>query len=87
MLLHNLQKTITGTTKLRDSTYLVTEDVKNIGELYRFIFVDMDIGVCSCSRGCNGAACKHQAAVAKVFKICPVNLAPKKQGRCLQIWQ
>ena len=59
MLLHNLQKTITGTMKLRDSTYLVTEDVKNIGELYRFIFVDMDIGVSSCSRGCNGAACRR----------------------------
>lgn len=72
--LHNLQKTITGTTTLRDSTYLVTEDVENIGELE--YLVDMDIGVCSCSRGCNGAACKHQAAVAKAFSICPVNLAP-----------
>ena len=37
VLLHNLQKTITGTTKLRDSTYLVTEDVKNIGELELFL--------------------------------------------------
>ena len=72
--LHNLQKTITGTTKLRNSTYLVTEDVENIGELE--YLVDMDIGVCSCSRGCNGAACKHQVAVAKAFSICPVNLAP-----------
>ena len=36
----------------------------------------MDIGVCSCSKGFNGAACKHQAAVAKAFNICTVNLAP-----------
>ena len=37
VLLHNLQKTITGTMKLRDSTYLVTEDVKNIGALELFL--------------------------------------------------
>jgi len=72
--LHDKQKEITGTHKLRDSTYLVTVDVKNIGELE--YFVDMDIGVCSCSRGFNGAACKHQAAVAKAFNVCSVNLAP-----------
>ena len=36
----------------------------------------MDIGVCSCSKGFNGAACKYQAAVAKVFNVCTVNLAP-----------
>ena len=34
VLLHDLQKTITGTTKLRDSTYLVTEDLKNIGDFF-----------------------------------------------------
>ena len=72
--LHDVEKQITGTKKLRDSTYLVTVDVKNIGELE--YFVDMDIGVCSCSRGYSGAACKHQAAVAKAFNICSVNLAP-----------
>lgn len=72
--LHDKQKEITVTHKLRDSTYLVTVDVKNIGELQ--YFVDMDIGVCSCSRGFNGAACKHQAAVAKAFNVCSVNLAP-----------
>ena len=32
--------------------------------------------MCSCSRGYSGAACKHQAAVAKAFNICSVNLAP-----------
>ena len=36
----------------------------------------MDIGVCSCSKGFYGAGCKHQAAVAKVFNVCTVNLAP-----------
>ena len=32
--------------------------------------------MCSCSKGFNGAACKHQAAVAKAFNVCTVNLAP-----------
>ena len=72
--LHDLQKDITSTKKLRDSTYLVTVDVEKIGELE--YVVDMDIGVCSCSKGFNGAACKHQAAVAKAFNVCTVNLAP-----------
>ena len=34
--LHDVEKQITGTKKLRDSTYLVTVDVKNIGELEYF---------------------------------------------------
>lgn len=46
-------------------------DIEKIGELE--YIVDIDIGVCSCS---NGTACKHQAAVAKAFNICTVNLAP-----------
>jgi len=70
--LHDKQKEITATQRLRDSTYLVTVDV-NIGEQY---FVDMDIGVCSCSRGFDRAACKHRATVAKAFNVCSVNLAP-----------
>ena len=32
--------------------------------------------MCSCSKGFNRAACKHQAAVAKVFNVCTANLAP-----------
>ena len=57
------------------------EDVPKIGILEYFI--DMDIGTCSCSQGSNGAACKHQAAVAKHFKIASVNIAPihSKQAR------
>ena len=70
--LQDLQKTITITTKLRD--YLVQEDITAIG-LLEFL-VDMDIGICSCSRGSSGAACKHQAAVARDFNICTVNLPP-----------
>ena len=72
--LQDLQKTITITTKLRDSIYLVQEDITAIG-LLEFL-VDMDIGICSCSRGSSGAACKHQAAVARDFNICTVNLPP-----------
>ena len=71
--LHDLQKDITSTKKLRDSTYLVTVDVEKIGELE--YVVDMDIGVCSCSKGFNGAACKHQAAVAKAFNVCNSKLS------------
>ena len=36
----------------------------------------MDIGTCLCVQGWNGARCKHQAAVAKKYKICSLNLAP-----------
>ena len=63
-----------NTKKTQDSTYLVTVDVEKIGELE--YVVDMDIGVCSCSKGFYGAGCKHQATVAKVFNVCTVNLAP-----------
>ena len=38
--------------------------------------MDMDIGICACSQGNSGAACKHQAAVAKAFSICSASLAP-----------
>ena len=42
--------------------------------------VDMEIGICSCAIGCSGAACKHQAAVAKHFKLITINVAPVKPG-------
>ena len=38
--------------------------------------VDMELGICSCSTGSNGAACKHQAAIAKKFQIACLNIAP-----------
>ena len=67
--------------KVREHIYYMKEDVPKIGMLEYFI--DMDIGTCSCLRGSNGAACKHQAAVAKHFKIASVNIAPihSKQAR------
>ena len=60
--------------ELHDSTYLVTEDVENIGKSE--YFVNIDIGACSCSRSCNRATCEHKAAVAKAFSICSDNLVP-----------
>ena len=53
---------------------IVVEEVKQIGELQ--YIVDMELGVCSCPKGTIGAACKHQAAVAKTFNIASVNIAP-----------
>jgi len=38
--------------------------------------VEMEIGICSCHTGSTGAACKHQAAVAKLYKLATVNVAP-----------
>ncbi len=38
--------------------------------------VDMDLGMCSCSTGFTGAACIHQAAIAKKFQLPCVNVAP-----------
>ena len=36
----------------------------------------MELGVCSCIKGYAGAACKHQAAVAKNFSIPAINIPP-----------
>ena len=57
------------------------EDIPKIGMLE--YFMDIDIGTCSCSRGSNGAAYKHQVAVANHFKIASVNISPihSKQAR------
>ena len=38
--------------------------------------VDMELGMCSCTRGSTGAACRHQAAVAKHFKLASVSIPP-----------
>ncbi len=72
--LYKVQKTFTDIKKLRESIYLVLEKEPSIGTLE--FLVDMDIGICSCSLGNTGAPCKHQAAVARTFNICSVNLAP-----------
>ena len=47
--------------------------IKPIGELE--YVVDMELGMCSCSKGSIGAACKHQAAVTKQFNVSSVNTA------------
>lgn len=60
--------------KCQQSIYSVKVEVKQIGEVE--YVVDMDLGMCSCSKGTIGAACKHQAAVAKQFKVSSVNIAP-----------
>ena len=60
--------------KCRQSIYVVKVEVKQIGELE--YVVDMELGMCSCSKGSIGAACKHQAAVAKQFNVSSVNIAP-----------
>ena len=48
-------------------------------------FVEMEIGICSCPTGCTGAACRHQAAVAKHYQLVTVNIAPvhSKEARKL----
>ena len=58
----------------RQSIFVVQVEVKQIGQLE--YVVDMELGICSCSKGSTGAACKHQAAVAKHFSISSVNIAP-----------
>ncbi len=38
--------------------------------------MDIDIGRCSCTKGCTGAACKHQATVIKKHQISCCNTPP-----------
>lgn len=47
----------------------------------------MEIGLCSCPTGLTGAACRHQAAVAKNYKLATVNVAPKKLDISMSFWQ
>ena len=60
--------------QVRDSIYLVQEDISNIG-MVEYV-VDMELGTCSCSTGCTGAACRHQAALAMKFEVKSINLPP-----------
>ena len=71
--LYSSLDTITCTEQLFQYMYLVTEKTKT--EELKF-YVDMELGVCSCIKGYAGAACKHQAAVAKNFSIPAVNIPP-----------
>ena len=54
--------------------YVVKAEVKQIGELE--CVIDMELGMCSCSKCSIGAECKHQAAVAKQFNVSSENIAP-----------
>ena len=72
--LEKLQKTVTEVKHIRESIYMVFETVEDIGELD--YTVDMELCTCSCSVGQTGAACKHQAAIAKRYNISSLNLIP-----------
>lgn len=81
--LHSLQKNIINLKHVRETIYVVQEKVllkESDSEIILDYLVDMDLGVCSCP---TGAACRHQAAVAKEFKLASVNVAPvhSKQSR------
>lgn len=69
----NLQNHISSMNLIRDNIYVVQESKDDILLDY---LVDMEIGICSCPIGSSGAACRHQAAVAKQFKLISVNVAP-----------
>ena len=65
---------ITTVVQIRDSIYCVAENLKQIGELE--FTVDMEIGTCSCLKGCTGSACRHQAAVAKQYNVNTITISP-----------
>ena len=60
--LENQQDYISSMQHIRENIYMVheTKDGQTLDYL-----VEMEIGICSCPTGCTGAACRHQAAVAK----------------------
>ena len=71
--LENLQDHISSMKHIREKIYVVHECKEE--EMLDYL-VDMEIGICSCPTGSTGAACKHQAAVAKHFKLVSINVAP-----------
>lgn len=81
--LYSSLDTVTCTEQLFQCIYLVTEKTKT--EELKF-YVDMELGVCSCIKGCAGAACKHQAAVAKNFSIPAVNIPPFHAKEARQLY-
>ena len=69
------------TTKFaRDSVYTVEEKVPSSKDSESSVcmeyVVDMELGTCSCTVGCSGAACRHQAMVAEQFQLSSVTIAP-----------
>ena len=73
-------KSVTKVEQFSESIYCVTENLEK--ENIEFL-VDMEIGTCSCIKGVTGLECKHQAAVAKHYKVHSVNIPPffSKQAR------
>ncbi len=68
--LSKLTLNIVNMKQVRDSTYTVEENIRNIG-LLEYV-TDMELGTCSCT----GAACRHQAALAKKFEVKTINMPP-----------
>ena len=63
--LEKQQDHISSMKHVRENIYVVNETKD--GQTFEWLVV-MEIGICSCPTGCTGAACRHQAAVAKHFK-------------------
>ena len=72
--LSNATSNIVEMKQVRDSIYIVHEDIPNIG-MTDYV-VDMELGTCSCTVGSTGAACRHQAALAKKYEVKTINLPP-----------
>ena len=81
--LEKQQDHIASVKLVRDSIYMVHETKDGITLDY---LVEIEIGICSCAIGLTGAACKHQAAVAKHFKLATVNVAPVHSKECRQLF-
>ena len=68
------QKNVSEVKHIRDSIYVVYETIEEVGQLD--YIVDMELCTCSCSVGQTGAACRHQAAIAKQYNIASLNIVP-----------
>ncbi len=64
--------------ELSKSTVSVVKmkQVPNIGLLEYVADICMELGTCSCTTGCTGVACRHQAALAKKFEVKTLNMPP-----------
>ena len=67
------QHHIVSVKHVRASYYVVYE--RKEGQTLKHT-VEMEFGICSCPTGSTGAACKHQAAAAKQFKLATANVVP-----------
>ncbi len=81
--LNALQKDVNTIKQIRDTIYMVQEEVDKC--IFDYV-VDMELGMCSCGIGSTGAACRHQAAVAKHFKLASVNIPPIHSKECRHLF-